>query len=93
MVEAGNVTWDVVDIGNDFGIGAIRGVLRDAGPGVVPMDELQPDLYQTTGYRVPVISYSVVVGYRSDKLGGKAPTSFADFFDLDNFPGKRGVYN
>jgi putative spermidine/putrescine transport system substrate-binding protein len=93
MVEANNVTWDVVDIGNDFGIGEFEQYCEKLDAGLIPFDKLQPDLYQTTGYRVPVISYSVVIGYRSDKLNGKVPASFADFFDLDNFPGKRGVYN
>ena len=27
------------------------------------------------------------------ELGGKAPTSFADFFDTETFPGKRGAYD
>ena len=94
MVEANSVDWDVVNISNDFGIGpSFEKYCEPLDKTIVPFDELQPELFPTTGYRVPVISYSVVVGYRSDKLGGKAPTSFADFFDLQNFPGKRGVYD
>jgi len=93
MVEANNVTWDVVDIGNDFGIGEFEKYCEPLDKTLIPFDKLQPDIFPTTGFRVPCISYSVVIGYRSDKLGGKAPTSFADFFDLQSFPGKRGVYN
>lgn len=93
MVESGNVTWDVVDTGNDFAIGEFEELCEPLDDAVVPFDELQPDVFPTTGYRVPNIAYSVVVGYRPDMLDGKVPTSFADFFDLDNFPGKRGVYN
>jgi len=94
MVESGNVTWDVVDIGNDFGLGASSVKLCEKlDPAVIPFDELQPDKLLTSGYRVPVHVYSTVVGYVPEKTGGVAPTGFADFFDLSKFPGKRGAYN
>lgn len=93
MVESGNVTWDVVDVGNDFGLASDEDILEPIDCQVVPCDELRPDLFPTTGYRVPDIIYSVVVAYRTDAFGGNAPTSFADFFDLENFPGKRGIWN
>jgi putative spermidine/putrescine transport system substrate-binding protein len=93
MVEAGNVTWDVVDNGNDFGIGETESLCEEIDPKVVPMDELQPDLFKTTGHRVPCFVYATVVGYRTDKFGDQKPTSFVDFFDLEKFPGKRGSLN
>jgi putative spermidine/putrescine transport system substrate-binding protein len=93
MVESGNVTWDVVDVGNDFGLAADESLLEPIDCQLVPCDQLRPDLFPTTGYRVPDIVYSVVLGYRTDAFDGNTPTSFADFFDLENFPGKRGAYN
>ena len=93
MVETGNVTWDVVDVGNDFGLADEEALLEPIDCELVPCDQLRPDLFPTTGNRVPDIVYSVVIGYRTDEFGGAAPTSFADFFDLEKFPGKRGVYN
>lgn len=93
MVESGNVTWDVVDVGNDFGLGRHEEILEPIDCEVVPCDELRPDLFPTTGYRVPDIVYSVVLGYRTDEFGGSAPTTFADYFDLTAFPGKRGAFN
>lgn len=93
MVESGNVTWDVADVGNDFGLAADEALLEPIDCDIVPCDQLRPDLFPTTGYRVPDIVYSVVVAYRTDAFGGDAPTSFADFFDLERFPGKRGAYN
>lgn len=92
MVESGNVTWDVVDIGNDFGLGDSEKLCVKLDPAIVPMDELQPDKLLTGGYRAPVHVYSTVVGYRPDMLD-TAPATFADFFDADKFPGKRGCYN
>lgn len=37
-------------------------------------------------------SYSFVLAYNTEKLE-KAPTSWADFFDTKNFPGKRGLWS
>jgi putative spermidine/putrescine transport system substrate-binding protein len=91
MVEAGAVTWDVVDIENDFGLERTEHLLEPIDCDKVPCHELQPDRYQTTGYRVPVILWGLVVAYRTDAWEGRAPQSWADFFDLEEFPGKRTV--
>jgi putative spermidine/putrescine transport system substrate-binding protein len=93
MVESGNVTWDVVDVGNDFGLASDEDILEPIDCTLVPCDELQPDVFQTTGYRVPDIIYSVVLAYRTDAFEGDAPTTFADFFDLETYPGKRSAWN
>jgi putative spermidine/putrescine transport system substrate-binding protein len=90
MVESGNVTWDVCDVGNSFGIQDAQKLLIPLDPKVVPLDELQPDTLPTTGYRAPCLLYSVVVAYRTDRSSGSRPRGFADFFDLKEFPGKRG---
>lgn len=93
MLRSGNVTWDLVDTGADYGLGPTAEDLTKLDCEMLDCSELQPDKLTTTGYRVPVITYSNVVGYRTDKFGGKKPTSYADFFDLDKFPGKRSVAN
>jgi putative spermidine/putrescine transport system substrate-binding protein len=93
MVEAGNVTWDVVDVQKDFGVGDSEKFCEKLDPAAIPMSELQPDLLTTTGFRAPVMIASDVIAYRTDKFGGNKPTSFADYFDLKKFPGKRGAYN
>lgn len=93
VVESGNTTLDVVDVGNDFGLARDQSILEPIDCTVVPCDQLQPKIFPTTGYRVPDIAYAVCVAYRTDAYGGKKPTSFADYFDLKGFPGKRGGYN
>jgi putative spermidine/putrescine transport system substrate-binding protein len=91
MVEAGNVTWDVVDIENDFGLERTEHLLEPIDCTKVPCGELQPERYQTTGYRVPVILWGLVMAYRTDAWDGRAPQGWEDFFDLEEFPGKRTV--
>jgi putative spermidine/putrescine transport system substrate-binding protein len=93
MVEANNVTWDVIDVGNDFGIGDTTSLLEKLDPSVVPLDELQPETLPSTGYRAPDATIGVIVGYRTEDFPGDKPMTFADFFDLEKFPGKRGCFN
>jgi putative spermidine/putrescine transport system substrate-binding protein len=91
MVGAGNVSWDLADVENDFGLEATAGLLEPIDCDVVPCGDLQPDLLRTTGYRVPVMQLALAVAYRSDAGGGAAPASWADFFYTASFPGTRTV--
>ena len=93
MVEANQVAWDVVFLGIESGICPQEKYYEKIDPNVVQMNDLQPELFPTTGCRVPGYVYSTLVAYRTDKFGDKKPTSFADFFDLEKFPGKRASYN
>jgi putative spermidine/putrescine transport system substrate-binding protein len=56
---------------------------------MVPKSELTPGTY--TDYAVGMDLYAWALGYRTDKFGGAKPASWADFFDLAKFPGKRAV--
>jgi putative spermidine/putrescine transport system substrate-binding protein len=44
-------------------------------------------------WRVPDITYGVVLGYNTDKTAGKVPAGWADYFDTTKFPGKRGAWD
>lgn len=91
MVRSGNVTWDLVDVSSDYGLGPTTESLTQLDCGALPCAQLQPDLFQTSGFRAPVVTYSNVLAYRTDKFGGRTPTSFADLFNLTDFPGKRSI--
>ena len=93
MVEANAVTLDIETVGNDFGIGQTEQYLEKLDPSVIPFADLQPDKFPTNGYRVPIMVFSTVIAYRQDLLGSETPTTFADFFDLKKFPGRRGCFN
>lgn len=93
MERSGNVTWDLVDTGADYGLGPTTKNLTKLDSGKIRFADLQPKALKTTGYRIPVITYSNVMGYRTDKFNGRKPTSFADFFNLKDFPGKRAIAN
>jgi putative spermidine/putrescine transport system substrate-binding protein len=92
QVEAGQVTWDVVDVGNDFGLDANKDLLEPLDFSLIPRDELN-DKLGITDYRIPDITYGVALAYNTDKTGGKAPEGWADYFDTTKIPGKRGAWD
>jgi putative spermidine/putrescine transport system substrate-binding protein len=101
MNEAGNVTWDVVDV---TAASAIR--LCDEGlameidfdnqlapaPDGTPASEDFGDLLVSDCF-IPQIVYSTTFGYRTDvaEWNGREPDDICDIFDLEAFPGKRGL--
>jgi putative spermidine/putrescine transport system substrate-binding protein len=91
QVESGQVTWDVVDVGNDFGLDANANLLEELDYSKIPGKEVIPGF--ASKYRVADITYGVVLAYRTDMVGGSPPQGWADFFDLAKYPGKRGIYD
>jgi putative spermidine/putrescine transport system substrate-binding protein len=91
QVESKNVTWDVVDVGNDFGLSPTdTKLLVKIDCKVVPCSVLQPKRYPTTGYRVNFSPSGEALGYNTKLMpAGLVPKTWADFFDTTKFPGKR----
>jgi putative spermidine/putrescine transport system substrate-binding protein len=92
QVEAGQVTWDVVDVGNDFGLDANKDLLEPLDFNLIPKAELNEQL-GISDWRIPDITYGVVLAYNTDKTAGKTPAGWADYFDTTKFPGKRGFWD
>jgi putative spermidine/putrescine transport system substrate-binding protein len=91
QVEAGQVTWDVVDVGNDFGLDAHKDLLEPLDYSLIPRDEVLEGF--AGDYRVADITYGVVLGYNTDQTAGVVPEGWADFFDTQKIPGKRGAWD
>jgi putative spermidine/putrescine transport system substrate-binding protein len=92
MVEGGHVKWDVVEVSNIYGFKPEADILNPIQCGPVPCGDFPANAIGK--YRVGQITYSMILAWRTDKLSaGPAPRSWADFFDVKKFPGKRGVYN
>ena len=99
MNEAGNVTWDVVDV---VASDAIRlcdeGLaleidadtqLADGDDGSKASDDFG-DLLVSDCF-IPQIVYSTTAGYRTDLVGDTPPTSICALFDTDTYPGMRSL--
>ncbi|MFT5137129.1 MAG: putative spermidine/putrescine transport system substrate-binding protein [Arenicella sp.] len=91
MVEAGQVTWDIVDIENDFAIGSTEQYFEPIDYSIVDKDAILPGLADE--FRVATILYATVIGYNTDEYAAGAPSGWADFFDPVNFPGTRSLPN
>ena len=90
QVEAGDVTWDVVDVGNDFGLAPHADLLEPLDYTLIKRDEILDGF--AGDYRVADITYGVVLAYNTELTAGQVPEGWADFFDLTKFPGKRGLW-
>ncbi|MBX2855584.1 MAG: extracellular solute-binding protein [Rhodobacteraceae bacterium] len=98
MNEAGNVTWDLVDVVAsdairlcDEGLALEIDFDKDlaAAPDGTPATEDFGELIVSDCF-IPQIVYSTTFGYRTDMVS-EAPTSVCDVFDLEKFPGKRSL--
>lgn len=88
MVKAGNVTWDVCDVGLEqaFSVGE-QGYLEPLDYSVIDTAGF-PKAF-VTKYGIGNITWSTVLAYRDDVIKGDKPTSVADIWDTKRFPGKR----
>lgn len=101
MNEAGNITWDLVDVVAsdalrlcDEGLAMeldFEEVLAAGDDGSTPEEDFG-DLLINDCF-VPQIVYSTTFGYRTDMVpeGVDAPSSVCDVFDLETYPGKRAL--
>lgn len=98
QVEAGNVTWDIVDVELSDAIRACdEGLLEKIDASTLPAGAdgkpAKEDFLPGTLYDCAVanIVWSTIFAYDSTKITGDKPTTMADFFDTKKFPGKRGL--
>lgn len=90
MVEAGKVTWDVVDVEGDYAVQAgDAGLLEKLDFSVIDKSKLDPRF--VTDYSVGSFYYSFVIGCNQDAVKS-CPKTWADLFDTAKFPGKRAFY-
>jgi putative spermidine/putrescine transport system substrate-binding protein len=98
MVEAGNVTWDLLDAEAPAAIalcdeGLVEEINHDTqldpAPDGTPASVDFGESIISPCF-IPQITYSTVFGYRSDAFEVE-PTKMADVFDLKKFPGKRAL--
>ncbi|MEM6665465.1 MAG: polyamine ABC transporter substrate-binding protein [Pseudomonadota bacterium] len=98
QVEAGNVTWDVVDVELSDAVRACdeglaepidKSILPPAPDGTPAIDDFIAGTLDVE-CAVPTIIWSTIFAYDSSEIA-EGPTLISDFFDLEKFPGKRGL--
>ena len=97
QVESGNVLWDVIDMeAGDTLLGCDEGLLEPLDiTEMPPGDDGTPaaeDFDSAYGLECGIqdLTYATVVAYNREKVKGK-PRVVADFFNLEKFPGRRGM--
>jgi putative spermidine/putrescine transport system substrate-binding protein len=90
MVEAKHVSWDAVEVETgDVGRGCDAGLFEKLDwPKIAKKTDLIPEAFHPCGAGFFV--WSTVLAYNADRLK-TAPTSWADFWNVKKFPGKRGM--
>ncbi len=98
QVDSGNVTWDVVDLElSDVVRGCDEGLLEEIDWSILPPapdgtpaeeDFIEGALHDCA---VGTIVWSTVFAYDADRFTGEKPSTIADLFDVEKFPGKRGL--
>ena len=90
MADTGDTTWDLVIVeGSDLVVGCDEGLFETLDWATIAhQDRLIPAAHQDCGVGNVVIP--VGLGYNSEATP-KAPESLSEFFNLADYPGKRGM--
>ncbi|GAA0302293.1 extracellular solute-binding protein [Rhodovulum strictum] len=101
MNEAGNITWDLVDVEGpdsqrlcDEGLAMevdIDEILAAGDDGSTPREDFADSVVNDC--YIPQIVFSTTFGYRTNvaEWEGRTPDNLCALFDLENFPGKRSL--
>lgn len=92
QVQSGSVSWDLVVSGSGGAAAAAAdGCLEKIDYSVVDVSDFYPNLY--TDYCVGSDVFATVMAWNTDKYGEPgsegAPKTWADFWDVEKFPGTR----
>ena len=98
QVETGNVHWDVVDLNvADAVLGCDEGLLEFIEPGDLPPgadgssveEDFVPGTLTDCG--MGTIFFSSIYAFHPQHFADAKPATIEDFFDLERFPGRRGM--
>ena len=87
MVENNRVIWDVVNVSNDFGLQSTAELLEPLDYSVIDKEPILEGY--ATEYRIACMLYANTLAYNTEQIDG-TPSTWADLFDTQKFPGQRG---
>ncbi|MFG2446645.1 extracellular solute-binding protein [Nocardia fluminea] len=91
MVEAGNTTWDIIDLDTASGSQGC-GTLYEKRTAEIDISHIEPE-YLSDECGVPIMLQTLALVYNADKFGDNPPTSITDFLNTAEYPGKRITFN
>ncbi len=95
MQQSGNVEWDLLDAEGQMMLLAakddlIQKVNYDLIHKVTPADDLLTEALNEYGF--PSVAFGWVLTWNTDTYKSGAPGNWADFWNVEKFPGRRAVY-
>ncbi len=98
QVETGNVFWDIVDMPTPDAVrGCDEGLLEFVAAGDLPVgaDGAPAEKDYPPGTRSECagggIVSATIIAYNDELFPGEKPSTLEDYFDLERFPGRRGM--
>jgi len=92
QVKGNAVKWDLVELGSDeCSRGTKEGLFEKLDYNIIKSDGVPAKLVHDDW--IGITYYSVVLIYRTDKYGDNGPKNWADFWNVEKFPGKRALGN
>jgi len=92
MAEAGNVEWDLVDVGGrTVWQGGDEGFLEKLDLAKIP-NAANIDKGWVAPYGVATSTGATIMAWSTTAFPDGGPESWADFWDVKRFPGARGLY-
>src|SRR5258708_12929700 len=94
QVASGKPIWDVVDVPTGYCLrGGSQGLIEKLDFSKIPNAAAMPEAYRNP-YSVAYEFYSSVLAYSQNKYpAATAPNSWADFWNVKKFPGRRALRN
>ena len=91
QISAGAVSWDVTE--QELSVCETlkqEDSLEPLDYNLINSSGIPPELVNS--HYVGLLAFTKVISYRQDKFGNNGPQSWADFWDVEKFPGKRGMH-
>lgn len=93
MVNAGRAEWDVINLkmSDLLDVGS-QGLLEPVDYKIVKTDGYMPEAAEE--YAFAIYATATIMAYNHEKFSsGRTPKTWADFWDVKRFPGRRGMAN
>jgi putative spermidine/putrescine transport system substrate-binding protein len=91
MVDAENVSWDIVDLDTGSGGTGCGTIYEERSPDI-DISNIDP-AFLSDECGVPIMVQTIGLVYNKDKFGDDPPTKITDFMDTERFPGRRMTLN
>src|SRR5690606_21111631 len=90
QVKAGAVQWDIVELVTPWCVqGTEEGLFQDLDPQQVVTENFMPGTFGNSW--VAGTFYAAVISWNTETFGENGPKTWADFWDVEKFPGTRGL--